>query len=42
MIQTHQRLWIILPCFIAVLAVTITCGEFVLVALSVTNNIKKK
>ncbi|XP_059386618.1 GH3 domain-containing protein isoform X1 [Carassius carassius] len=26
MMQTHQRLWIILPCFIALLAVTNTCA----------------
>ncbi|KAF4106774.1 GH3 domain-containing protein [Onychostoma macrolepis] len=37
MMQTHQRyLWIILPCFIALLAVTITCappGSFLLLCL---------
>uniref|UniRef100_A0A8C1ZA27 GH3 domain containing n=1 Tax=Cyprinus carpio TaxID=7962 RepID=A0A8C1ZA27_CYPCA len=36
MMQTHQRLWIILPCFIALLAVTITCapaGSLVLLCL---------
>lgn len=34
MMQTQQRyLWIILPCFIALLAVTITCGEYVTISL---------
>ncbi len=34
MMQTHQRyLWIILPCFIALLAVTITSGECVTIYL---------